>query len=141
MQNRTERRSPVALRYRQNAFPVKPRKVSGDQKCGGSGRSLRARSGGAGCAQKDMHFGSKNEFCGALFDHTLITPWAPWGSLGRRDRPPFTWNQLLTTGSDQFGWVETVSIPVGATIFSYTYKDTNHTLLTPSPYFSRCLAL
>src|SRR5260221_10766245 len=32
------------------------------------------------------------------------------------------------------------SIPVSATIFSYTYEDSNHTLLTPCPYVSRRLA-
>ena len=33
----------------------------------------------------------------------------------RKERVRSTWNQSDTTGSDCFGWTETVSIPVSAT--------------------------
>jgi len=46
----------------------------------------------------------------------------PWGSTGGKDRLCSTY-QLVTTGSECFGQVETGSIPVSATNF----------LLTPTP--------
>jgi hypothetical protein len=69
-------------------------------------------------------------------DHTLITRRASVGVIGQK-RPTFI--DLESATYDWLDWsgrVETVSIPVGTTMFSLTYRHFDHTLLTPCAYFS-----
>lgn len=61
------------------------------------------------------------------------------GVLDHRGIPPGLKTQILRPNWTRLNWQPSGSIPVSATIFSYTYKGSNHTLLTPCPYISSVL--